>query len=375
MLRMATLKATVRGIIGTVALGSALPAQEPAAQPVAQAGTHIVKQGDTLWDIARQLLGDPFLWPEIYRLNTDVVEDPHWIYPGEVLRLAPAANPVVAESTPAEGAPVAAAPATLPRTVFSEVDSVKMLSDPRLITAQGYRGPAVRTGEFLSAPYVDRVGGPAEIGRISFVGDVGKVQRERTAEYTPLQLGDVVSLELRQPTTVGARFLAFSIGDIVRDAKLNDIGQIVRPVGTVRVDRAVPGQPAVAMVVQQFHRMLLDQGLIAVPVAPMDSSAPAQVVTGQVFKSLYVYTDPALATLTNYVIIDATSRDRLRPGDRVSFFRPQAETESGQKLPESEIARGQVIRVTPFATTVMVTGQVYTDLGVGTLTRLIAKMP
>jgi len=45
---------------------------------------HMVKKGDTLWDIAGFYYNDPFLWPVIYKANQDSISDPHWIYPGEV---------------------------------------------------------------------------------------------------------------------------------------------------------------------------------------------------------------------------------------------------------------------------------------------------
>lgn len=65
---------------------------------------YVVVKGDTLWDIAGRFLQNPWEWPQIWKGNRDVVEDPHWIYPGEVLYLAfdDNGNPYITNQLPTD---------------------------------------------------------------------------------------------------------------------------------------------------------------------------------------------------------------------------------------------------------------------------------
>jgi hypothetical protein len=45
---------------------------------------HTIAKGDTLWALANQYYGNPYLWPQLWESNT-YITDAHWIYPGDPL--------------------------------------------------------------------------------------------------------------------------------------------------------------------------------------------------------------------------------------------------------------------------------------------------
>lgn len=57
--------------------------EDPAPEPSEDDVVHTVVKGDTLWDLSGHYYEDPTAWRTIYQANTDEIEDPHWIYPGE----------------------------------------------------------------------------------------------------------------------------------------------------------------------------------------------------------------------------------------------------------------------------------------------------
>ena len=349
--------------------------------------THTVKAGDTLWDLAKQYLRDPFLWPEIYRLNTLVVEDPHWIYPGEVLRLAPsekatavpqadtaqavAGAPVAEEPRPGiaevpgdtmtPAAPAPAAPA--PPAGEAEVSDTGGLFPPargqlRLALTAGELPPRspLHPTDFYSAGFLSE-GEHLPFGRL--VGPVTPLQiptrdpRGNATLYTKVAV-------------VPPAGATYQVGDslLVVDAsrRLEGYGRIVEPRGLARVIAISEGAP-IAQIVAVYGEILPDQMVLPAErftdPGPVRAAAVSDGVQGSVIGW------PGRRELKGAGIVlflDKGKRDGVAPGDVFEIRRDAGPQRNGMITTAEVMATVQVVHVRERTATARVVGVTSPDV-------------
>ena len=362
-LRLRVVAVLIIGLAGVPA--GALPLHAQGAEP----RTVTIKPGDTLWGLARQYLGDSFLWPEIYRLNTGLVEDPHWIYPGQVLKL-PGGNAMV---LPTSGEP--SAPRQGPRqgtrmTVFNP-DFDKASKGSRASLNLGARTMAVRSGEFTGSPFMWSVGGPTDGGYVESTAESQGIAM--TIAQRPIQYREAVFVHLPRgaPGTVGERLLVYRLGELVEGQ-----GQVVIPTGIVRLTTAPADGRAQAELERKFEDVYAGQGAsVADTLQIAAGKSPLRVEFGLSTTVSWLYQQHVLPTTGQYLILTAGSKEGLTPGDQVSLRRERPTDAAPPALPDEEIAVAQVTRVTPWGASAIVIKQQQVGIMEGMRARVTAKMP
>jgi hypothetical protein len=93
--------------------------------------THVVRKGDTLWDISSFYFHNAWAWPKLWALNPSIT-NPHWIYPGDIVRLLAAADEIPTAPAPPSAIaperprrPIRAEGILLRQTGFIEPDELK----------------------------------------------------------------------------------------------------------------------------------------------------------------------------------------------------------------------------------------------------------
>jgi hypothetical protein len=352
-----------------------LPASVLAQEATARR-THVVKTGDTLWDLAGSYLSDPFLWPEIYRINTDVVEDPHWIYPGEVLTIPGAGEMTVAADQPLPDVGGAEPERPVGPTIFARGPGGPTTSGTRQLTANRRveyveaRVAAVREGEYIAAPWIDRNGGPEQHGQIVATAELpGIAQASDPVRVAPHDR-IYVTVPRGVAVTAGERYLAYVLGPSMTQ------GQIIVPTGILVVEEPGNGDATLVRVERMFNEVKIGHRIIPLERMNLPTDArPSPVDLGVRSKVIWVASEAVLPSIQHYLMLDVSRKDGVSIGDQFTLVRERVELDRGVTLPEQPIALAQVMRVTERGATVMIVDQVQPKIREGTAARLTAKMP
>lgn len=362
-------RATRRGV-ALAGLALLLAAPAPAQQRADSAGVHVVRPGDTLWELARQYLLSPYRWPEIFRANPEVVRDPDLIFPRELLRIpglqGPGAAAAAQQAAPAApaGEPVPAAPPE--RTVFYRPEAPQAVG-PAFRARGAAAVPVVDPGEFYSAGFI-----AAE----TEVPALGRVEELVSPTVVPIQIDGQIRPYDRALVGV-ARPGEVRVGDrlhLIRpERRIKPYGRVYQPTGMARVE-AVEGGTATIRVEGLYDEVRVGDLALPVPAYTVPAGVEPRPATGLEGRIL-AFQDPQPVHSTHDIaFVDLGTASGLTEGDELLVVIP-AQQQSWGVRPEVVAGRLRIVRAGERISAGRVVAQEYPALEPGLVVRLVARMP
>lgn len=376
----------------------ALPAPLLAQSPVDVPETHTVKEGDTLWDLSRQYFGDAVLWPRIYQMNTAVVEDPHWIYPGEVLNLKTdgAVASVPAGELPAQAAEDPAQVSAEPAPVDSSSRESAQMAEPAaaevVATVRDTEPIFPRAGMTVSAPAIFRADfadnyravTAAEFNQAGFLtegkslalgevrGTVAPQQVDARGSRTAMLYSQVAI----RPPAAGA----YQIGDSLLAVEIElsasgGFGQVVTPSGLIRVTD-VSRAELIGVVIAQYGAINAGAKLVVAEKFTERRGVRAQAIADGSEGTMVAFraTD-VLRGVGDIVFIDKGREAGMRLGDELEARRTIGTRDLTAETVPEVVARLQVIHLGDRTATARIMWVQYPDIPIGTRWKVVARLP
>jgi hypothetical protein len=203
---------------------------------------YTIQEGDTLWDLSQHFNDTPWMWPELWKEN-DQIPNPHWIYPGERIRLyhksdldrmrlykQMAAKPQPQQQTPAATPVTMDEPSAFFR--FSAMDQVGFI---RKIPFKN-SGIVFRVQEdrrMVSEGDTIYIRPPAHLRQKYVLGSKYTVFRT----LKPLDTKDALE-------TIGTQYYLLGVVEIIQNHPQYSLARIIRSFRDIKVkDQLMPYQP------------------------------------------------------------------------------------------------------------------------------------
>jgi hypothetical protein len=349
---------------------------------------HVVREGETLWTLAEFYMGDPYLWPHIYRINPHVVEDPHWIFPGESLLLIPPDTVMVTQPPVGQPGDDQSVMDSLPPDQTAEdVTQVESAPPPPpLAAAPGaetvFASNRLRSGSPTGGSSMRSVS--RNPSRIAFYAS-GFLTEQETLPWAHISgatdqntLGTLTATSAanvnERVSVIAPAGATYQVGDSLLTAFMSrevvGWGNVIKPSGIVTV-LAVSGREVLAQVVTQFSR--ITDGQVAIPVEPYrDASNGSTVPIENGMTGLIVATrdQNSVPNQHEVMFVDKGRADGVALGDVFEAFevREDFPGTGGRTL-----ARLTVVHVRENSATAQVTQIRDIGFGTGTSVRMVRR--